>query len=234
LFDNDSVEEIIVTWLVVERPGVRLYKPFYSTTKRVLELICCLLMVPFFVPLTLLIAIIIRLDSSGPIFFTQERIGKGGRPFKMLKFRTMHHDIDRTAHQAFMKAFVNGNPKVKDGREVFKPFEKNQVTSVGRILRKTSLDELPQLINVLRGEMSLVGPRPNVSWEVAEYQGWHKERLEVLPGITGLAQVRGRSGIIFDEIVQYDIEYIKKQSLRLDLQILWWTFVSVLFRKGAH
>jgi lipopolysaccharide/colanic/teichoic acid biosynthesis glycosyltransferase len=191
-------------------------------------------MAPIFVPLTLIIAVAIRLNSSGPIFFTQERIGKGGRPFKMIKFRTMYHNIDRTSHQTFMKAFVNGKAKVKDGHEVFKPFDKNHVTPIGRILRKTSLDELPQLINVFRGEMSLVGPRPNVTWEVEEYQGWHKERLEVLPGITGLAQVRGRSGIVFDEIVQYDIEYIEKQSLWLDLQILWWTVASVLFGKGAH
>jgi lipopolysaccharide/colanic/teichoic acid biosynthesis glycosyltransferase len=96
------------------------------------------------------------------------------------------------------------------------------------------LDELPQLINIFRGEMSLVGPRPNVPWEVEEYKGWHQERLEVLPGITGLAQVRGRSGIVFDEIVQYDIEYIEKQSLGLDLKILWWTFASVLMGRGAH
>ena len=101
-------------------------------------------------------------------------------------------------------------------------------------MRKTSLDELPQLINVFKGEMSFVGPRPNVPWEVEEYRGWHKERFEVLPGITGLAQVRGRSGIPFDEIVQYDIEYIRKQSLMLDLQVLWWTVSSVLFGDGAQ
>ena len=117
---------------------------------------------------------------------------------------------------------------------MFKPFDKNHVTPIGRILRKTSLDELPQLINVLKGQMSLVGPRPNVVWEVEEYKGWHKERLEVLPGITGLAQVKGRSGILFDEIVEYDIEYIENQSLMLDLKILWWTFAAVLVGKGAH
>jgi lipopolysaccharide/colanic/teichoic acid biosynthesis glycosyltransferase len=96
------------------------------------------------------------------------------------------------------------------------------------------LDELPQLVNVLRGEMSLVGPRPNVPWEFEEYRGWHKERLEVLPGITGLAQVRGRSGITFDSIVKYDIEYIERQSLAMDLTIMWWTAISVLFGTGAQ
>jgi lipopolysaccharide/colanic/teichoic acid biosynthesis glycosyltransferase len=145
----------------------------------------------------------------------------------------MYHNLDTSAHRAFMKAFVNGQIQGDQGKTVFKPFEQNQVTRVGRLLRKTSLDELPQLINVFKGEMGLVGPRPNVPWEVEEYRAAHQERLEVLPGITGLAQVRGRSGITFDEIVQYDIEYIEKHCLTLDLKILWWTFASVLFGKGA-
>jgi len=222
-------------WLVVERRTVKLYKPYYQKLKRSLELLLCLLVAPFLVPLTLIIAIVIRLDSPGPIFFIQERVGKGGHRFKMIKFRTMHHNIDHTAHRAFMKEFVNGRIKQTQGeQEVFKPFKADQITRVGRTLRKTSLDELPQLINVFRGEMSLIGPRPNVPWEVEEYHGWHKERLEVLPGITGLAQVRGRSGIVFDEIVQYDIEYIQKQGLKMDFQILWWTVASVLFGKGAQ
>jgi lipopolysaccharide/colanic/teichoic acid biosynthesis glycosyltransferase len=223
-----------MTWLVIERPGVKLYKPLYQTTKRILDLTFCLAAMPFILPLGLIIAILIRVGSPGPILFVQERIGKGGRRFKMFKFRTMHHHIDRDNHRIFMKAFINGQATTKDERQVFKPFDKSQITLIGRFLRKTSLDELPQLINIFRGEMSLIGPRPNVPWEVEEYKGWHKERLEVLPGITGLAQVRGRSGIVFDKIVQYDIEYIERQSLGLDLKILWWTFTSVLGGKGAH
>jgi lipopolysaccharide/colanic/teichoic acid biosynthesis glycosyltransferase len=133
-----------------------------------------------------------------------------------------------------MKAFVNGQVQEAGEHKVFKPFQNNDVTRMGRILRKTSLDELPQLINVFLGDMSFIGPRPNVPWEVAEYRAWHKERLEVLPGITGLAQVRGRSAISFDEIVKYDVEYIKKQSFGLDLKIIWWTFTSVLDGRGAH
>jgi len=133
-----------------------------------------------------------------------------------------------------MQAFVNGRiDGDENGVAIYKPIQASQVTWVGRILRKTSLDELPQLINVLAGEMSLVGPRPNVLWEFEEYKGWHQERLEVLPGITGLAQVRGRSGITFDSIVKYDIEYIERQSLAMDLRILWWTVVSVLLGEGA-
>jgi undecaprenyl-phosphate galactose phosphotransferase len=224
-----------MSWLVLERPIVKLYKPYYQTIKRFLEVSICLLLAPFFVFLGLIIAIIIRLDSSGPVFFVQERVGKGGRIFKIYKFRTMYHNLNKASHQTFMKAFVNGTvQETVEGNKVFKPFKSQEVTPVGRILRKTSLDELPQLINVYKGEMSLVGPRPNVIWEVEEYHGWHKERLEVLPGITGLAQVRGRSGLSFDRIVEYDIEYVEKQSITLDLKIVWWTIASVLFGKGAQ
>jgi lipopolysaccharide/colanic/teichoic acid biosynthesis glycosyltransferase len=222
-----------MTWLVMERTSVKLYKPYYQTIKRIMEVLVCLLAGPLIVLVGVIIAILIRLDSPGPVFFVQERIGKGGRKFRMIKFRTMHNNIDKSSHQQFMKAFVNGRVK-EPGSQKFKPFKPSHVTRVGRILRKTSLDELPQVINVLRGEMSFVGPRPNIPWEVDEYQGWHQERLEVLPGITGLAQVRGRSGIPFDRIVEYDIEYIEEQSLILDLQILWWTVTSVLWGTGAH
>lgn len=223
-----------MSWMILDRPGVKLYKPYYQGAKRLFEITVCLLLIPIAVPLGLLIALAIRLSSPGPAMFVQERIGKGGRPFKMYKFRTMYHHINKTDHQAFMKAFVNGSVQERNGHQVFKPFKSNEVTKIGRLLRKTSLDELPQLINVFRGEMSFVGPRPNVPWEVEEYHGWHKERLEVLPGITGLAQVRGRSGITFDRIVEYDIEYVEKQSLLLDFKIIWWTISSVVFGRGAH
>jgi lipopolysaccharide/colanic/teichoic acid biosynthesis glycosyltransferase len=133
-----------------------------------------------------------------------------------------------------MQAFVKGEVEDDASRVVYKPIQAAQITRVGRILRKTSLDELPQMINVLRGEMSLVGPRPNVPWEVDVYRQWHHERLEVLPGITGLAQVRGRSCIRFDSIVNRDIEYIEQRSLSLDLKILWWTFLTVVGNKGAQ
>jgi lipopolysaccharide/colanic/teichoic acid biosynthesis glycosyltransferase len=223
-----------MNWTVIERPSVKLYKPYYRTVKRFCELILCLILIPIVVPVGLLIAVAIRLNSPGPIFFVQERIGKGGRPFKMIKFRTMRINANTGAHQDFMKAFVKGMASENNEHKTFKPFKSYEVTTVGRILRKTSLDELPQMINVFRGEMSFVGPRPNVPYEVVEYHDWHKERLEVLPGITGLAQVRGRSGITFDRIVEYDIEYVEKQSLMLDLKIMWWTFTSVVLAKGAH
>lgn len=220
--------------MIINQPRVFLYRKGYQIAKRVMDVALCLLAMPLALPLLAICVLAIRLDSPGPALFVQERIGKGGRRFWMYKFRTMQHNFDDSYHQAFMKAFVNGRIGDDENRgAIYKPVQTSQVTRVGRILRKTSLDELPQLINVLRGEMSLVGPRPNVPWEVEEYRGWHNERLEVLPGITGLAQVRGRSGIVFDSIVKYDIEYIEKQSLWMDLKILWWTVVSVLLGQGA-
>ncbi|MDH4187386.1 MAG: sugar transferase [Nitrospira sp.] len=219
--------------MIINKPQVFLYRKEYQIAKRVMDVTLCLLAMPLVLPLLVICALAIRLDSPGPALFVQERIGKGGRRFRMCKFRTMQHNLDDSDHRAFMKAFVNG--RIGDnGGAIYKPVQASQITRVGRILRKISLDELPQLINVLRGEMSLVGPRPNVLWEFEEYKGWHNERLEVLPGITGLAQVRGRSGIVFDSIVKYDIEYIERQSPALDLEILWWTLISVFVGKGAE
>jgi lipopolysaccharide/colanic/teichoic acid biosynthesis glycosyltransferase len=221
--------------VIINQPRVFPYRKEYEIAKRVIDLALCLLALPLAFPLMAICALAVRLDSPGPVLFIQKRIGKGGRPFCLFKFRTMRHNIDDSSHRAFMKAFVNGQIGGDgNGQEIYKPIQASQVTRVGRILRKTSLDELPQLINVLRGEMSLVGPRPNVPWEVEEYRSWHNERLEVLPGVTGLAQVRGRSGINFDSIVKYDIEYIEKRSLSLDLKILWWTVSSVVLGKGAN
>jgi len=139
-------------------------------------------------------------------------------------------------HAVFAKEFVDPQPG-RNGNgngKIYKPIQASQVTRIGRILRKTSLDELPQIFNVFKGEMSLVGPRPNVPWEVEEYQLQHTGRLDVLPGITGLAQVMGRSGISFNSIVQYDVEYVEQQSLALDLKVLWWTLSTVLIGQGAE
>jgi len=246
--------------VIINRPRVFPYRRKYQIAKRMLDMMLCLLALPLALPLMAICALAIRLDSSGPVLFIQERVGKGGRRFRMYKFRTMQHDLDNTSHQAFMKAYVNGqvdgderaSGKNGSGRclsirpsvdvplgnngngKVYKPIQASQVTRVGRILRKTSLDELPQIFNVFKGEMSWVGPRPNVPWEVEEYRSWHHERLEVLPGITGLAQVRGRSGILFDHIVEYDIEYIERQSLKMDLKVLWWTLITVFAGEAAE
>jgi lipopolysaccharide/colanic/teichoic acid biosynthesis glycosyltransferase len=206
----------------------------YPIFKRVAETILSIVLLILMAPLFLLLTLAIRWDSPGPALFRQTRIGKGGKAFAFYKFRTMFHDIDRSGHQAFLKAYVNGElASGTNGQNVYKPIQANQITRVGRILRKTSLDELPQLFNIIKGEMSFIGPRPNVPAEVEAYQEWHRKRLEVLPGITGLAQINGRSMIAFDQIVQYDIEYVENAGLLMDLKVLWCTIPAVLLGNGA-
>jgi len=216
------------------RPRVLPTFTTYPIAKRIMDVTLCLLILPLALPVCLLCALAIYLESGRPIFFIQERIGRGGRPFRMFKFRTMWANLDDSQHRLFMSAYVKGQPLAcKADAKVNKPFHASQLTRVGRILRKTSLDELPQLLNVLNGDMSIVGPRPNVPWEVAEYRLWHHERLEVLPGITGLAQVRGRSGLTFNTIVRHDVEYVANASIALDIKILYWTVCSIFLGEGA-
>jgi lipopolysaccharide/colanic/teichoic acid biosynthesis glycosyltransferase len=214
-------------------------RPYEVVVKRVLDMICALVALLLLCPVMIFVAVLIKLDSQGPAFFTQKRIGKRGRSFQIYKFRTMTHNLDDSAHKKFMQAFVKGNLSSPDasrsghGTVMYKPFNESQVTRVGRILRKTSLDELPQLLNILKGDMSLVGPRPNVPYEVEAYKEWHMERLSVLPGITGLAQVKGRSALDFDTIARYDIEYARRMSIVLDVRILLATAFAVVKGNGA-
>ena len=221
-------------YVIIKQPRVLPNQAIYQTFKRATDIVICLLVIPFSIPVMLICALAIYLDSPGPIIFVQERMGKGGRQFKMYKFRTMKMDLDQGHFRDVMKAYVKAEVnKLGEGMKTFKPFTQGDIFFVGRILRKLSLDELPQIINVMKGDMSIVGPRPNVIWEVDAYHPWHHERLEVLPGITGLAQVRGRSCIDFASLVRHDIEYIENKSLWLDFKILWWTFTSILLGKGA-
>jgi lipopolysaccharide/colanic/teichoic acid biosynthesis glycosyltransferase len=221
--------------VLVNQPRVSPRRKTYSIVKRVFDCALCILILPFVLPIMMACALAIHLDDpDGPILFVQERIGKGGHTFRIFKFRTMKADLDDSQGRAFMRAYVRGAiDSDSHGTKVYKPTPAQHILRVGRFMRKTSLDELPQMINVLRGEMSIVGPRPNVPWEVDAYHPWHYERLEVLPGITGLAQIRGRSSIGFNSLVRADIEYIEKQSLALDLQILWSTLASIVHCKGA-
>ena len=187
-------------------------------------------------PLGLLIAGLVRLTSPGPILFRQVRVGYGGRPFTMLKFRTMYADADETVHRRFVTRFIVDGPRAAPSNEagLFKLVHDPRVTPVGRLLRKTSLDELPQIWNVLRGEMSLVGPRPPIPYEFEQYAPWHRRRVfEVRPGLTGLWQVRGRSRTTFDEIVRLDLRYVRTQSLSTDLRILLAAPRAVISGKGA-
>jgi lipopolysaccharide/colanic/teichoic acid biosynthesis glycosyltransferase len=222
-------------YIIISKPHVIPRPSGYHIFKRIFDITLCFILLPAIIPLMLLCALAIYFDSPGSIFFIQERMGKGGKLFKMYKFRTMQNRFDHSRMHSYMKAYIRAEiSKPPSGNKTFKPVNYQDYFPVGRILRKLSLDELPQIINVLKGEMSIIGPRPNVLWEVEAYHPWHYERMEVLPGITGLAQVRGRSSIDFASLVRNDIEYIENQSITLDLKILWWTLVSALTGKGAE
>jgi lipopolysaccharide/colanic/teichoic acid biosynthesis glycosyltransferase len=182
----------------------------------------------------LMIALAIRATSPGPAILVQERVGKGGQIFAFYKFRSMYHNPDRSADVRFARDYIDGNQAAIAWNGVFKPANDKRVTPVGRFLRKASLDELPQLLNVLKGDMSIIGPRPSMPYEVDVYKPWHFARLEVLPGVTGLAQVNGRSNLVFKDIVKIDIEYIERCSLLLDLSILFKTIPVVLSGHGAR
>jgi lipopolysaccharide/colanic/teichoic acid biosynthesis glycosyltransferase len=185
----------------------------------------------------MLIALAIRADSRGSAIFRQKRVGLRGREFVMFKFRSMFTDANEAVHREFAVGYINGNGKNGGAHhqaadvDVYKPGGDTRITRVGKWLRRTSLDELPQLINVLLGEMSLVGPRPAVPYEVEQYSNLHFRRLAVLPGLTGLAQISGRSGLTFERIVRLDVEYIGKRSLALDLTIMLRTIPVVLGAK---
>lgn len=193
--------------------------------KRVIDILGALCGLVLGLPLFILIALAIRLDSPGPIIFRQTRVGLGGKLFEMYKFRSMH--VGAEEQQDLLQELNEA-----DG-PLFKIRNDPRLTRVGQFLRRTSLDELPQLWNVLRGEMSLVGPRPPLPKEVAQYHEWHKKRLEVRPGITGLWQVSGRSLLSFDEMVLLDIHYIENWSLWLDINIMLRTIPQVLLGRGA-
>jgi exopolysaccharide biosynthesis polyprenyl glycosylphosphotransferase len=177
-------------------------------------------------PLWLLLALAVRLSSSGPIIYKQTRVGLNGRTFQIYKFRSMYKDADQRLAQLLSQNEAKG--------PLFKMVNDPRITPIGRFLRRNSLDEIPQFVNIFKGEMSLVGPRPALPREVAQYQEWQKGRLAIKPGLTGLWQVRGRSNLTFDEGVLMDLYYIENWSLRLYIQILLRTIPAVLFSRGAY
>lgn len=191
-----------------------------------LSLILLILLFPFFV----IIGMMIKLDSKGPIFFLQERIGKNGKKFKILKFRTMYVNNDENLHKEYVIKLIKEGKKDQSG--MYKIKNDPRITKIGKFLRKFSFDEFPQLINVLKGEMSLVGPRPPIQYEVENYDEWHKRRLSVKPGMTGMWQVSGRNKIGFEDMVLLDIYYVENFSIWLDMVILIKTFFVVLKREG--
>jgi exopolysaccharide biosynthesis polyprenyl glycosylphosphotransferase len=207
-----------------------------DAAKRMLDIVGSLGLLIVLSPVLALIAVLVKLTSSGPVFFRQDRVGTSLKPFTMLKFRTMRVNADHELHRQFVTEFINAgadaSPTADSG--LFKIVNDPRVTIIGRALRKSSLDELPQLWNVLRGDMSLVGPRPPLSYEVEQYKRWHYRRvLEAKPGITGLWQVAGRSQTNFDDMVRLDLQYVQNQSAWTDIKILLATPRAVLSGKGA-
>lgn len=211
--------------LALDRTPIRPIRSGYQTTKRIIDVIICLLLLPLALPIMAACAVLIWITDPGPVLFTQLRTGQGGRRFRMYKFRTM-----LTNAEELKEKYAHLNELTWPD---FKISNDPRVTRIGGFLRKTSLDELPQIFNVLKGDMSLVGPRPT-SFDASTYQLWHTERLEVVPGITGLWQISGRSDIDFDERLQLDIQYIEQRSIWLDLCILAKTVGVVFSSRGAY
>ncbi len=173
-----------------------------------------------------MVAVLIKIDSKGPILYRHKRVGYRGKQFDFYKFRTMVSDADK-----LLEVFKD---KSERKGPVFKMANDPRITGIGKLLRRYSLDEIPQLINVLKGNMSLVGPRPQVLWEAAAYDDWAKRRLRVLPGITGLWQVSGRASLSYEEMIELDIYYIENWSPGLDLKIIFKTLPAILSKKGAY
>jgi lipopolysaccharide/colanic/teichoic acid biosynthesis glycosyltransferase len=202
----------------------------YFFVKRLIDVIGTIFAIIIFSPFMIIAAIGIKLTSKGPVFFIQKRVGKGGEVFNMLKFRSMLTSADDKPHKEFVKVYMNG----KNGENRFKLTDDSRVTAWGKILRKLSVDEFPQFFNVLKGELSLVGPRPPVEYEVNHYSKWHKERLSVEQGVTGIWQVFGRARLSFDKSCFLDIFYAENRSLCLDLHLLSQTPHTIVFGKGAY
>jgi len=216
-----------LTWLEKIEPQKALFKgSYYLLAKRIMDLALVVLAAPFLLPVFLLCSLLIKIESpNGPAIFTQLRTGKGGKRFKMYKFRTM---VPNAEELKIKYAHLN-ELQWPD----FKITNDPRITRVGKILRKTSLDELPQIINIILGDMSIVGPRPT-SFSASNYQLWHTERLDVLPGLTGLWQIIGRASTEFDDRLRLDIAYIEKRCIWLDIQIIARTVLAVFMQRGAH
>jgi|SRR5215469_386393 len=203
--------------------------------KRLIDVSGSLLFLMALAPFFAVIATLIKMNSKGPVIFRQVRVGQQGTPFTFLKFRSMYTDSDAAIHKAYVTKFISSAQAESPSESVYKITNDPRVTRIGRFLRKTSLDELPQLWNVLRGDMSLVGPRPPLPYELECYRPWHHRRvLGAKPGITGLWQVTGRSRTTFDEMVRLDLRYVRQWSIWLDLKILLQTPKVVLMGEGAY
>jgi lipopolysaccharide/colanic/teichoic acid biosynthesis glycosyltransferase len=195
--------------------------------KRILDIIGSLAVLMLLFPLLIFIAMFIKSVSPGPVFFRQSRVGRGGKVFKCIKFRTMRPGTDASNHRNYLTMLINGSAG-KNQQAMTKLHNDPRIIPFGSLIRESGLDELPQLFNVLHGEMSLVGPRPPIPYEVKEYKMWYKERFDCLPGITGLWQVSGKNRLTFNEMIRLDIQYTRRMSLLMDLKILLLTPYAVI------
>jgi len=208
-------------------------RPATSLARRALDVSVAGTVLLVMVPVIALAAIAVRLSSPGPVLFRQRRLGRHMEPFTVLKFRTMRADADSALHRDYVRSLIGTQPPENAPDNLYKLVIDPRVTRVGRFLRSWSLDEVPQLWNVLRGEMSLVGPRPVIEYEVEQYPDWYLRRFAVKPGLTGLWQVSGRNEKTYEEMVRFDIEYAERRSLWLDLRILARTALVVMRRQGV-
>jgi lipopolysaccharide/colanic/teichoic acid biosynthesis glycosyltransferase len=216
---------VSVVWVA----SARLVETAGNAARRLGDLVLATTALIVAAPLMVAIAALVRATSPGPILFRQTRLGHLERPFQILKFRTMYADSDHGVHREYVTRMLSGqDPRQHGAAALFKLEHDARIIPIGRFLRRTSLDELPQLFNVLRGDMALVGPRPVMPWEVELYKPHHRERFQVKPGITGLWQVRGRSRLSWLQALELDVEYVRRQSIALDLWILVMTLPAVL------
>jgi lipopolysaccharide/colanic/teichoic acid biosynthesis glycosyltransferase len=211
-----------------EHPGIPTDPSIVPGYKRPFDLVCGATMAVIFSPIWALATVLIKLTSPGPVFFKQERVGQDGRPFTMYKFRTMWTGVDITPHRDFILQYMEGKPAPNQDGVIYKLRRDPRITPVGKALRRLGLDELPQLLNVFRGEMSIVGPRPPLAYEVERYTERHRRRLEARPGMTGLWQVFGRDLVDFETMISMDLEYIDRQSLHLDAMLVVLTLPMVI------
>jgi len=214
--------------------GRRVFR--YQWWKGLIDFLCAFFALVILSPFILLIAIVIKIDSRGEIIYRREQVGKNGRRFTGYKFRTMSTDNDDSEYKEYLVKYILENAPYKvdhNGQLVYKITGDPRVTRFGAMLRKTNLDELPQLLNILKGEMSFVGPRPDIPFAVNMYDKWHRQRLLVKPGITGLWQVCGRKGLSFEDMVRLDIKYINRESLLQDVKIFILTIGTILRGDGS-
>lgn len=222
----DMSEEKVISRGILNNSEINEKVKIYIVIKRVIDVILSIIGLIVLLPVFLILAIAIKLDSKGPIFFTHKRVGKNGKLFKMYKFRTMHENAEE-----MIKNFTE--EQMKEWKENYKLTNDPRITKVGKILRKTSLDELPQILNILRGELSIIGPRPVIGEELEKY-GENKEKfLSVMPGLTGYWAANGRSDTSYEERMKMELYYVENISFKLDVKIFFKTIISVIKREGA-